>query len=241
MKFDTCAFTNVGGRSNNEDYYLCGDNFWLVADGLGGHDSGEVASKTAAEAVEKFVKKNKSPMNGEYIDSIIKTANMAVIDAQKKSKELESMRTTVVFAITDGEILKYANVGDSRFYYFRNGKIIAQSEDHTVSAALAKLGEISYSDIRKDPDKNKLAKVLGEKENLSVKLPETVIIPQNGDAFLLCSDGFWEYVYETEMETDFAKAASSKEWISYMAKRIILRTGNNGNDNFTALAVMIEG
>ena len=240
MKFITCAFTNQGGRSNNEDYYLCGDNFWLVADGLGGHDCGEAASKAAAEAVDMFIKKNKADLNEDYLDRIVQNANKSVIEAQKKDPTLASMRTTVVFAITNGEVLKYANVGDSRFYYFRNGRIIVQSEDHSVSAASAKLGEISYADIRKDPDRNKLSKVLGDKENLNVKLPVTAIAPQDGDAFLICSDGFWEYVYETEMETDYAKSESPKEWISYMAKRILLRTGNKDNDNFTAIAVMLE-
>lgn len=240
MKFVTQAYTNVGGRNNNEDYCMHTGGVWLVADGLGGHDCGEVASKTASDAVKNFINNVSGPLDDNLMSEIIQTANIAVIDKQKSNKELESMRTTVVFAVTDGTKLRYANVGDSRFYYFKQGRIECISEDHTVSAASVKLGEIAYEDIRNDPDKNKLTKVLGDKENLSVKIPVKEFTLQKGDAFLLCSDGFWEYVYEMEMETDLAKSESPKEWINYMAKRIILRTHNNGNDNFTVIAVIIN-
>lgn len=240
MNFVTHAYSNAGGRSNNEDCLMYAGGVWLVADGLGGHDCGEVASKTAADAVKSLVNGSSKQLDNNLMSEIIQTANMAVIDKQKSDKNLESMRTTVVFAATDGSKLKYANVGDSRFYYFRQGKIECISEDHSVSYASVKLGDIAFEDIRNDPDRNKLVKVLGDKENLSVKIPDKEITVQPGDAFLLCSDGFWEYVHETEMETDLAKSLSPKEWVNYMAKRIILRTHNNGNDNFTAIAVMID-
>ena len=239
MKFVTQAYTSVGGRNNNEDYCMHAGSVWLVADGLGGHDCGEVASKTASDAVKSFTANVPETLDDSLMSEIIQTANMAVINKQKSNKELESMRTTVVFAITNGTSLRYANVGDSRFYYFKQGRIECISEDHSVSAASVKLGELAYEDIRNDPDRNKLSKVLGEKENLSVRIPDKEFTLQEGDAFLLCSDGFWEYVYETEMETDLAKSTNPKEWINYMAKRIVLKTHNNGNDNFTAIAVMI--
>ena len=150
------------------------------------------------------------------------------------------MRTTLVFALSDGNVLRYANVGDSRFYYFKNGSVYVQSEDHSVSAASVRMGDIRYEDIRMDADRNKLLKVLGNSETLAVKIPDREIVLEQGDAFLLCSDGFWEYVYETEMEIDLAKSETPQEWLKYMVKRIILKTHNQNNDNFTAIGAIIN-
>ena len=150
------------------------------------------------------------------------------------------MRTTLVFAVADNDKIRYANVGDSRFYYFKNGKLAAQSEDHTVSGLAAKMGDISVEDIRTDPDKNKLIKVLGEKEQLVVRLNNNTFTAEKGDAFLLCSDGFWEYVYELEMEVDLAKSSTPKEWIKFMIKRLFLKTEGINNDNFTVIGVIVD-
>ena len=240
MTFITHTYTNCGGRANNEDFAYCGNNVWLVADGLGGHDSGEVASRTAADAVKKYVTERGISLSPIYMTDVINNANLAVIAEQNKDAQLASMRTTIVFAITDGASIRYANVGDSRFYYFKKGKIFAQSEDHSVAAASVKLGESTYDKIREDPDRNKLIKVLGDKEELSLKIPEAAIIPESGDAMLLCSDGFWENVFETEMETDLCKSSGPREWVEFMVKRLLLKTKNIDNDNFTVVAMMVQ-
>lgn len=240
MKFIAHGYTNPGGRSNNEDYYLYSDNVWILADGLGGHDCGEVASETAVVAANEVFSSSGGALDETLLCDILRNANNAVIEKQNENSSLSSMRTTIVFAVSDGAIVRYANVGDSRFYYFRNGRIIAQSEDHSVSAMSAKLGDISYDEIRNDPDRNKLIKALGNDERLNVKIPEREFVAQSGDAFLLCSDGFWEYVYETEMEIDLAKSSDPKEWLNYMTKRVLLKTKGCDNDNFTVIGVMVE-
>ena len=239
MVFSTYAFSGLGGRQNNEDYFLYHNGIWVVADGLGGHDCGEVASKTASETVVDFVKENGISLSDRTLYEIIMKANASVVEAQKTDKKLESMRTTLVFATCDGKQLRYANVGDSRFYYFKQGHLHTQSMDHSVSALSAKMGDIKYEDIRHDDDRNKLLKVLGNEEELKVKVPEAVIPVERGDAFLLCSDGFWEHVYENEMEIDLVKSDSAEQWLRFMLKRVILRTKNQDNDNYTAIAVVI--
>ena len=148
MKFITHGYTNIGGRSNNEDYYLYANNLWILADGLGGHDCGEVASKTAVTAINDYFRESGKLIDETLLADMISTANKAVINEQKKDEGLASMRTTLVFAVSDGARVRYANVGDSRFYYFKNSKIVAHSEDHSVSGMSAKLGDISYDDIR---------------------------------------------------------------------------------------------
>ena len=240
MTFETYAYSSSGGRNNNEDFCVYRNGVWVLADGLGGHDCGEVASETGATAAVQLVDEKGISLDDQFLADILSTANHSVIAKQAEDESLKGMRTTIVMAISDGSSVRYANVGDSRFYYFRNGFLEYQSEDHSVSALSAKLGDISYDDIRGDDDRNKLLKVLGNEEGLNVTLPDDIIPAQSGDAFLLCSDGFWEYVHEREMEIDLAKSANPKEWLHYMIKRIILRTHNIGNDNFTAIGVMIS-
>ena len=240
MKFLTHGYSGIGGRANNEDYYYYGNNVWILADGLGGHDCGEVASKVAVAAVNDGARKAAGNLSDDSISELLQKANNAVLLKQKTSDALASMRTTIVFALSDGKRIRYANVGDSRFYYFRSGRVFAQSEDHSVSAVSVRLGDISYEELRNDPDRNKLIKVLGNAENLNVKIPQNEFTVEKGDAVLLCSDGFWEYVYETEMETDLAKSSNPKEWLDYMIKRILLKTKGTDNDNFTAIGVMVD-
>lgn len=240
MVFQTFAFSNKGGRANNEDYYECADRIWVLADGLGGHECGEVASMAAVKKTISLWKNANEPMDDASIIGLAESVNTEILNLQKTNEVLTSMRTTLVFAVTDGETVKFSNVGDSRFYYFKNNKIVAQSEDHSVSAAVAKLGEIRYEDIRFNEDRNKLLKVIGNGENLKLKDVYLPLNVQAGDAFLLCSDGFWEFVYEQEMEIDLTKSKNPKEWLAYMTKRLILRTENKDNDNFTAICVMVS-
>ncbi|MFR5876182.1 MAG: PP2C family protein-serine/threonine phosphatase [Eubacterium sp.] len=239
MHFQTYAYTNPGGRKNNEDSYAYKDGIWVLADGLGGHDCGEIASAAAADYTVEQLEQLNNNISEENIIKVENETNQYILELQKKKPAYSAMRTTLVFAVTDGDMLSYANVGDSRFYFFRGNQIIAQSEDHSVSAAIAKMGEIRYDDIRFNEDRNRLLKVIGNDENLKIKSIPPQIKLQSGDAFLLCSDGFWEYVYEQEMIIDLSKSDTPDKWLSFMTKRLLLRTENKNNDNFTAVCVMI--
>ena len=133
----------------------------------------------------------------------------------------------------------YANAGDSRVYYFHDGKIIAQTKDHSVCQASADMGLIRPEDIRGNEDRSRLLKVLGGEEKLGIKRHYPPIKLRNGDAFLVCTDGFWDYVYEAEMEADLLKSGSADVWLKYMLKRHILRAQNKG-DNYTAICGIIH-
>lgn len=238
----THVYTNQGGRPNNEDYALYradenGIGVWALADGLGGHDSGEVASKLAAECIISAAEE-KPDFSEPALLEMMHDVNRLILEQQKSRPELASMRTTAVAAFSDGVQMRYWNVGDSRFYYFKNGCLYHQSKDHTVSQVAVNLGEITTTQIRFHDDRNKLLKVLGNEPELKITALDDPIPLESGDAFLLCSDGFWEYIYETEMEIDLLKSADPKQWIEHMVRRLLLRvTGNN--DNFTAVGVFI--
>ena len=224
LRADCAYYTEKGGSDHNEDNFYCGGKVYAVADGLGGHSGGEAASEAAVNYIAKH--------SGEVSDAaemseLLGGANAAV-------RQLGGGLTTVAAgALCDGGFI-LGNVGDSRVYYFRQGRIIAQTKDHSVCQAAVELGQISTEQIRGSDDRARLLKVLGSSERLELKRLPQQIPTECGDAFLICTDGFWEYVHEREMECDLLKSASPKEWCDRMLKRLLLKTGNNG-DNYTVL------
>ncbi len=242
MEFQTYAYTNRGARPQNEDFfgYQVSEKggVWVVADGLGGHSYGEVASQLAVRSViDSF--------NSEFIfseDSLrcsIEKANDSILKEQEVNKQHSGIRTTLAAAISDYKQITWANIGDSRLYYFSLSALREVTADHTVSYKAYLAGEIGYEDIRNHEDKSKLLRALGNDKTCKVdvlKKPRTLM---SGDAFLICTDGFWEYVYETEMEIDLIKAASPRMWGELMLLRHIKRIKHN-HDNFTVMTVFVR-
>jgi len=243
MNIDVYSYTNTGSREINEDSYgvtNSGSRFAaLVCDGLGGHQCGEVASQAAKKNILDSIAKLPE-VSEANLQAIMKFVNDGILQLQEANPAVKGMRTTAVGCVIEGNQMTPFNCGDSRFYYFSNGTITCMSKDHSVSQMSVSMGEMSFDAIRDDPDRNKLLKVLGEatdKTDIGTVYPP--INCKSGDAFLLCSDGFWEYVIEEEMEIDLSKSLSAKEWIEYMLVRLLLRyTGNN--DNFTVIGGIIK-
>lgn len=231
MIINSAKYSCAAGHEINEDSCLCSTErgIFIVADGLGGHSDGEKASLAA---VDYFEENCLGGYTSERISELMEGANTEVI------KKGDGGKTTVAAAFTENGNFIYANAGDSRVYYFRDGKIIAQTKDHSVCQASVDMGMIRPEDIRGNEDRSRLLKVLGSEEKLNIKKSYPPIKIQNGDAFLVCSDGFWEYVYETEMEADLLKSDNSDTWLKYMLKRHILRAENKG-DNYTAVCGII--
>lgn len=231
MIINSAKYSCAAGHDINEDSLLCSAErgIFIVADGLGGHSDGEKASLAA---VDYFDENYLGGCNNEVISRLIEGANAEVL------KKGDGGKTTVAAAFAENGHFFYANAGDSRVYYFRDGRIIAQTKDHSVCQASVDMGMLRPEDIRGNEDRSRLLKVLGSEESLNIKKAYPPIRIQNGDAFLLCSDGFWEYVYETEMEADLLKSDNSETWLKYMLKRHILRAENKG-DNYTAVCGVI--
>lgn len=241
MKLLTAFYTNAGGRENNEDfadYYInesgiCGA--WFAADGLGGHRDGDIASKAAVGiAIEMF--RANPELSSSNISAIFKTANEKVTAG--KINFFEKKTTMTGLFVKDGKAL-WAHVGDSRLYYFSDRRLAFQTKDHSVSQIAVDVGEITFDQIRFHSDRSKLIKVLGGGSDIVPEVTEQETNLQPGDAFLLCTDGFWEYVYETEMEIDLSKSRTPTAWLEYMIKRHYKRAPENC-DNYTAVAVFVE-
>ncbi len=214
----------------NEDSCYCRNDCFIVADGLGGHENGEIAS---AQAVS-YISDNFSGLpDGDGISKLLAGADEAVRSGGEGGK------STLAALFISENTVRYANVGDSRVYYFRQGKILARTKDHSVCQASVEMGELDPGDVRGSDDRSGLFKVLGASQPLKVPKPYEPIGIQDGDAFLLCSDGFWEYVYEMEMQADLLKSTNAAEWLRHMAKRLLLRSENSG-DNYTAVCGIIH-
>ena len=236
LSFSTAIISDAGGRDYNEDCCDHRDGCWVLADGLGGHGGGEVASRVAVETVLGLLA-GKAPTAPVLVQAV-QEANRALHLKQRGNPALERMRTTLVILTTDGTAALWGHVGDSRLYHFRGGRLTAQTEDHSVPQAMVKAGEIRAADIRHHEDRNRLLRTLGNDDE-----PRPTVVPGPvqlavGDAFLLCTDGFWEYVTETEMEITLAKATDPETWLRIMTRRLLERA-EPGHDNYTAMAVMV--
>ena len=146
------------------------------------------------------------------------------------------MRTTAVaLKLAEGQAV-WGHIGDSRLYRFSNGELAGVTADHSVTYRKFLGGEISYMDVYHDDDRSSLLRVLG-KASCQPETGQAELKP--GDAFLLCSDGFWEYVYQEEIQADLLKAETPAQWVQLMLLRQIRRTPP-GNDNFSVIAVFVE-
>lgn len=232
----TASYTNCGGRPYNEDTCLgCTGERGLcvvVADGLGGHGGGEQASETAAHTIC-------SGWDGRadkaVLTNLFHMANEAVLAIQTPAC---AMKTTAVALVTEGNRAVWAHVGDSRLYHFIDGRLACQTKDHSVAQLSVMLGDITPDQIRFHPDRSRVLRALGQDSSLKVEAGEE-LLEKGRHAFLLCSDGFWEYVMEEEMERELRDAKGPEEWIERMRKHLNGRIPED-NDNNTAAAVWMD-
>jgi serine/threonine protein phosphatase PrpC len=228
-----------GGRSNNEDFMLWDERDGVlcavVADGLGGHAGGAEAAKIACEAAIASFLANPA-VTPEAVQDHIRAADNRIREEQRIRPALASMRSTLVMLVASATQAIWGHVGDSRLYQLSSGRIVSQTKDHSMPQHLVDLGEIDPAVIRHHEDRPRLLRALGEEEAVRFAILTEPAILKSGDAFLLCSDGFWENVLEIEMELDFAKSHSPLEWFSFMEGRLRERA-DAGHDNYTAVAI----
>ena len=233
----TASYTDVGGRPENEDSTrqarMGEDRLCVaVADGLGGHGGGALASAAAADTICREWRGDASP---ESLKRLIQMGHEAVTAIQTPQC---AMKSTVVALEIDGGRAAWAHVGDSRLYHFTDGKLVFQTKDHSASQIAVYMGEITVDQIRFHEDRNRVLRALGQDEVPVVEAKE-VELPPGKHAFLLCSDGFWEYVLENEMAADLTAAADPLDWLARMRSRLIARVPAD-NDNNTAAAAWVD-
>ena len=146
-----------------------------------------------------------------------------------------AMMSTIALLAVEGRLARWAHVGDTRLYRFLDGKLVFQSRDHSASQAAVLLGEITPEQIRFHPSRSRVLRALGQEGELRVE-QGSARLEAGQNAFLLCTDGFWEYVYENEMAETLRRSSSPQEWLERMRRYIAARAPRD-NDNNTAAAV----
>jgi len=219
-------------RSNNEDYFLVvpAIGLYLVADGMGGAQAGEHASRLAAETIEQAVKQNGKAMDSEGLVDAFGRANQRVMDAASNDPDMEGMGTTLVAAVENGGDLLIASVGDSRVYTFENGNLRTITEDQTwVNEVGRRLG-IDEENLKNHPMRHVLTMAIGVSDNLRVHTHR--IHPSPGMLILLCSDGLHGVVSEEELK----KALASQGSLEAKSKELIaMARSRGGPDNITTV------
>ena len=235
MKYLYDTYSHIGTRKSNQDSYaVCiGENGFaaLVADGLGGYSGGELASAICVDTVEAAFENT----DGFSLDLALTEANENILQMQQ---ELDNAMKTTAAAVWIGKKeTVFANVGDSRLYAFKNGRIVFQSIDHSVAQMCVDCGEITPDMIRDHEDRCILTRSLGGKQYVGV---DTVVAYNDDyDSLLICSDGFWGGVVEQQMCSALEQSETPGEWLGTMRKLCGTEI-NSDNDNNTAVVINIK-
>lgn len=227
-------------RPTNEDAVkvLEHENFFMLADGVGGNRSGEVASQSALDAMEKFITHN-PPQWLESRDEIfryfraaVNYVNHYIIKLSEARPQYTGMATTLAFAyIRDGE-LYVANVGDSRVYLINSGMIQQITEDHTYVNDLVKMGAITREEAQHHARKNVITRAIGANANNE---PDCFSVPlERGDKILLCSDGLYD---EVDDEAIFAAVSRFDDMRICAEDLVAIANEHGGNDNISVICV----
>jgi serine/threonine protein phosphatase PrpC len=224
-------------RQNNEDALLIGDGedetLFVVADGIGGFEAGEVASSLAVEVLKDL-------RPDRPFKSAIAEANRRILAAGRTDEKLSGMGTTVVairFGGTQQEPLaEVAHVGDSRAYLVRGGEMNPITEDHSLVAELVRSGDLTRDQAAEHPQKNLITRALGADEDVAV---DTTVLPiEAGDRVLLCSDGLSDMVPETRISELLLDSPEDPEGTAHGLLAAALDAG--GNDNITVIVVDVK-
>ena len=252
MGLTAFGLTDVGRkRRHNEDAYLLDveRGLFVVADGMGGHAAGEVASRITVESIQESIVSSEeegesswpytggrvSP-EGNRLTAAVERANERVMKAVQNRPELKGMGTTVVAALFDAGRATLVHVGDSRAYLFREGALRRLTDDHSWVQEQVNAGILSEDEAKAHPLKNVVTRALGGAPHVSVDLIEVPTRPS--DVFLLCSDGLTGMVTDEEI----LEHLKGSESIDKTAHQLVeLANEHGGVDNITAILVVVGG
>jgi PPM family protein phosphatase len=239
MRLSSFAGTDVGRtRSGNEDSYLRGRTVFAVADGLGGHQGGEVASAAAVEPLAALDGREfADPAEAaEALAGAIAEANSAILDQAAGDPGLWGMGTTVTAAALAGDHLQLAHVGDSRAYLLRDGALDQVTTDHTVVGELVRRGRLTPAQAAIHPERSILTRAVGLDPRIPVDTPDPIQL-RPGDQVLLCSDGLTEVVPGPGIAE---LLAGEPDGNAACASLIAAANDAGGPDNITVVLLRVE-
>lgn len=252
MALTAFGLTDVGRkRKHNEDAYLLDAErgLFVVADGMGGHAAGEVASRLTVESIQEFISgteddhdntwpfgyNNRYSVDGNRLSTAVERANEKVMRAVVNRPELKGMGTTVVAALFDERRATLVHVGDSRAYLYRESELRRLTDDHSWVQEQVNAGILSEEEARSHPLKNVVTRALGGGAHVAVDLMEIPV--GDGDRFLLCSDGLTGMVSDEEITNAIASTRTLEQIVRGL---IDLANERGGLDNITAIMVEVR-
>jgi protein phosphatase len=244
------AVSHPGVRPVNEDCYVCLEDLCLfvVADGMGGHTAGEVASRLAVESIESFVRRSRDgeeyswpygidtrlTLDGNRLRTAIGLANRRLVRESEGHDGLAGMGTTVVSALIAGSRLVVGHVGDSRLYMLSDGLLTPVTRDDSWAATV--LAEVTDASLKRHPLRNVLTNALGVQEHADIHVSECDLKP--GTTLLLCTDGLHNVLDDDRLLALLTERESAKETAQALVDEALAR---GTHDNVTALVVRYEG
>ncbi|MCA9322661.1 MAG: Stp1/IreP family PP2C-type Ser/Thr phosphatase [Planctomycetes bacterium] len=238
--------TDVGRvRSENQDHYCVLEpdgsdagrrkgSLVVVADGMGGHTGGTVASHTAVDAIEEAFKASELVSMHEILESLIIAGNRAVRTKAEANPQMRDMGTTCVSLLARGRHVVVAHLGDSRCYMFRGDRAEIVTRDHTYLNELVDIGLLTPEQAEGHPDKNIITRCVGMSAKLEIEFNHRVVEP--GDAFLMCSDGLSNFVKTDELLQLISKHSAEET----CARLVKLANDRGGDDNITVAVIKVH-
>ncbi|NLG02738.1 MAG: Stp1/IreP family PP2C-type Ser/Thr phosphatase [Clostridia bacterium] len=235
----TFSLTDIGlKRKLNQDYvYSCETpigklpNIFIVADGMGGHNAGDFASRCSVETIVQSVLHSEAQNPIQIIREAITQANAKIREQSNASEELRGMGTTVVVAVVVDKMLYVANVGDSRLYLLRDG-IRQITRDHSLVEEMVRIGEIDRASARTHPDKNIITRAIGAGENVEIDFFELEL--EKNDLILMCTDGLTNMIEDSEISI----IIKSQRDVAGKAEELVKAANNNGGKDNIAVIVI---
>jgi len=229
-------------RKKNEDYFFVDENkgLYVIADGMGGHNGGELASRMAVEYVaENFIIAADNHVKKSELDKLVKKivqkSNEYVYQKSKENSELEGMGTTLTLAVLRNDRVHLYHVGDSRAYMISSGEIKQLTTDHTLVEVLLKNGDITEEEAKNHPKKHIITRAIGSEELIIPDMYEYKIVEE--DLLILCTDGVTNHIEEHEMLEIFRDKSLDESCDTI----IDLANERGGRDNITLIALKYAG
>ncbi|MGB8339187.1 MAG: protein phosphatase 2C domain-containing protein [Burkholderiales bacterium] len=244
MRFSIYQQSLVGARRNNQDrvaYSYSKDALLLaVADGMGGHIKGEVAAEIVVSLlVERFQRHARTTIKNpyEFLSETLHAAHQAIFEYAEVNGLSESPRTTIVASVIQNSKAYWAHVGDSRLYFFRDGNLVARTNDHSRVQQMLDAGLITQQQAMKHPERNRIYNCLGGPQLPLVWLANPVPVAV-GDTIMLSSDGFWAHLQEEEIIDSIARQSIVDALPGLM--QVAEKRGGKKADNLTVVAITWE-
>ena len=226
--------TDIGClRDHNEDSLVVTPPLFAVADGMGGHAAGEVASEIAVRVLSELAPEHP---DGEALGRAIEEANRAVIQAAREGRGRQGMGTTMTAAMLEGERLVIAQVGDSRAYLLHQGKLQQLTRDHSLMADMIEAGQLTPEEARTHPQRSVITHALGSDAHLHPDIYEINV--ETGDRLLICSDGLSGMIFDDQIENTLRRVQDPQRCASQLVNEAIAA---GGHDNVTVIVADVTG